>query len=1137
MDVRPRSRQLRQIKASAGSGKTFELTRCFLQHVVACGAPAPATGVCALSAAGPTGWGDVLAVTFTNAAAAEMRERVVRQLKNAALGHPPEGLPLAADEAGRWVTAIMRDMGALQIRTIDSLLHSIVRAAALDLGLHPEFQPVFASEEALTPYLDLLLEEARRQNPAMLELLRQVCHALVWHGNSRGFLAGEKILGQLRPFMDKALLGELEDVSPPAALEQRWTTLLLAARSAGQALLEAAEAASLTWKKQAYAAVESMAAGTVKDSAFFKKPEAADLFTKHQTVPAAVAASFTRCAAAAGTWLEEAPLLQLGLRYAPAVELARTLAEAFRSNQAEEGHLPGLLIPHLAADLLRAEHGVPDALCRLGARLTHFLVDEFQDTSAEQWRALRPLVLEALSRGGSLTWVGDVKQSIYGWRGGDPDLFDAVLGDASLTALVPEGERVTLPHNWRSRREVVQHNNLLFTPLENRETALRVLTALLPGTSPIEGLPQAAAKLAQAFAGAAQQSPPQGKPGGLVQVDVLEAENVEALTAATLERLGNLLEEDIGPTRPWSDVLVLVRSNRMAAIVADTLLGRGIPVITENSLRLAGHPLVAQTAALLSFLDNPEDDIAFLTVVTGVLFHDHPEAAPLAEEDLHGWCAGGPRGGPLYRLFRQRWPQVWQALLEPFFNQSGLMTPYDLTQEWFSRLEAARRFPEAEAFLRRFMEVLHSAEEKGLSTLPTFLEHWRDKGDAERVPMPEQMDAVRIMTIHKSKGLEAPVVVVPWTDFRLRVHPAPRTVTLGGLRYVVGNARALNAPYFAELVRQARECLHLLYVAFTRARDALYVFRGAPVGGQKSACDALDVLWEAAGLQPPYTLGALPEPLVDAPVAAQTDMTTADAPPTAGGYAQATASSPTSDSEADAVDHRPRAGAGATDGPAMDRFAAGKGPSVPAAQPAASHSADPDAAPWRPMQWLPRLKIYRNPLAGMAFRAEDRGTLLHACLERLRPTGQPEADARAALEYGLRQYALPVPQDAGFREELAASLAWLAAQPQAASWLAHGLPEHSLLDGQGNLLRVDLLVPEAWGSLVLDYKSGQAREEHVAQVRTYLRCLHAPGTTSREARALLVYLDLRRFRLVTDTVVSPLQEHCDGLLPPEDALA
>ena len=196
--------------------------------------------------------------------------------------------------------------------------------------------------------------------------------------------------------------------------------------------------------------------------------------------------------------------------------------------------------------------------------------------------------------------------------------------------------------------------------------------------------------------------------------------------------------------------------------------------------------------------------------------------------------AAARAGGPLYRLFRQRWPQVWQALLEPFFNQSGLMTPYDLTQEWFSRLEAARRFPEAEAFLRRFMEVLHSAEEKGLSTLPTFLEHWRDKGDAERVPMPEQMDAVRIMTIHKSKGLEAPVVVVPWTDFRLRVHPDPRTVTLGGLRYVVGNARALNAPYFAELVRQARECLHLLYVAFTRKWDVWYVFSG-PVGGPKSA--------------------------------------------------------------------------------------------------------------------------------------------------------------------------------------------------------------------------------------------------------------------------------------------------------------
>ena len=111
----------------------------------------------------------------------------------------------------------------------------------------------------------------------------------------------------------------------------------------------------------------------------------------------------------------------------------------------------------------------------MGSRLTHFLVDEFQDTSREQWQALRPLVQEALSRGGSLTWVGDVKQSIYGWRGGEPELFDGVFDDGGLTALAPDGQRDNLPYNWRSRREIVLHNNSIFGPLARPDTAARVM--------------------------------------------------------------------------------------------------------------------------------------------------------------------------------------------------------------------------------------------------------------------------------------------------------------------------------------------------------------------------------------------------------------------------------------------------------------------------------------------------------------------------------------------------------------------------------------------------------------------------------------------------------------------------------------
>ena len=144
--------RLCQVKASAGSGKTYELTRCFLLRLMECGhtAGVAASPACALAPEGrQCGWGDILAVTFTNAAAAEMRERVIRRLKSAALGMRSSDLPLDADEARRWVDVIMRDLSALNIRTIDSLLHLIVRAAALELNLHPDFQPVFATEEEI----------------------------------------------------------------------------------------------------------------------------------------------------------------------------------------------------------------------------------------------------------------------------------------------------------------------------------------------------------------------------------------------------------------------------------------------------------------------------------------------------------------------------------------------------------------------------------------------------------------------------------------------------------------------------------------------------------------------------------------------------------------------------------------------------------------------------------------------------------------------------------------------------------------------------------------------------------------------------------------------------------------------------
>lgn len=1089
-----------RIQASAGSGKTWELTRRFLERLAQCGHNGGrASAACALDPGGHS-WGDIIAITFTNAAATEMRERVLWRLKNAALGTPDAGVPFSREEARRWVDAVLRDMSSLNIRTIDSLLHLIVRSAALDLGLPPDFEPVFATEEALAPYYDLVLEHAWREDAAMRDLVRSACRALAARNDSRGFLVGEKLRQPLRLVIDDVLRGRLEGLASETEINVKLEGSQEAARAAARQFLAAAEAAGITWKKPALNVVSAIADGKFDrcDARAAATPDAATLFLKKCSVPPAVVTAHAHFAEAARRCRECREHLLPALGLLPFVRLAQTLVEAFLLNREQEGWIPGILIPRWAADSLSGEHGVSDALCRLGSRLTHFLVDEFQDTSREQWQTLRPLVADALARGGSLTWVGDVKQSIYSWRGGDPALFNAVLEDTGLTRLA-DPHTQDLPYNRRSRERIVAHNNRVFSPLAQEECARELLKALVPDMPP-EQLDATVRRLTGAFARAEQQCPPDTENnGGFVHAERIDADRADELREAVLFRLCELLREDIIPRRPLSDILILVRSNENGRLVAEALAREGIPVITENSLLLSEHPLITQVVAFLDFLDTPEDDIAFWTMLTGSLVRGHPLAEGITWEELHDWCAEAG-AGPLFQRFRRAWPGVWERLFAPFHTQSALLTPYDATREWVLRLDAEARFPEDRTFLRRFLEVLQNAEEKGFASLGAFLEHWRSHGGEEKAPMPNGMDAVRVMTIHKAKGLAAPCVIVPWTSFTIQPSRHPEVVEYDGLRLAVPGGRICGARHYEHLTAQACEALDLLYVAFTRARDELHIFRTGTPALEKLASlgKALDLLWERAELAPPFSLGT-PESTRPGP--------------------------------------EEKGNAPGKDGEAPERVAAALRPDAvlsAAAESGTTAMPEDGDEDWRPMQWLPRLKIFRNPLSLESFRPEDRGTLLHSCLERLHCSGDARRDAEAAVNAALACSEAPVPADSAFRSGLVDALAWFAALPESARWLSRGRPEQPLLAADGSLLRVDLLVREPWGTLIIEYKSGQPDPEHARQVRRYLESL-AGGHDCGEIRGLLIYLDLERFQLVTRESLSALVPDCAALLPPAGA--
>jgi hypothetical protein len=165
------------------------------------------------------------------------------------------------------------------------------------------------------------------------------------------------------------------------------------------------------------------------------------------------------------------------------------------------------------------------------------------------------------------------------------------------------------------------------------------------------------------------------------------------------------------------------------------------------------------------------------------------------------------------------------------------------------------------------------------------------------------------------------------------------------------------------------------------------------------------------------------------------------------------------------------------------------------------------------MSWLPRLRIHRAAFAEMiAMRPEERGMLVHRCLEFLTPTGQARADAARAVHLGLSALRMRLSQEQ--RGSLTDALAWYADLPQAAFWRERGSPEHALLDENNALHRVDMLVDEGGDRrTILEYKSGKVDEGHVLQARRYLALLER--ARGGRTRAVLIYLDLRRCRCVT----------------------
>jgi len=494
---------------------------------------------------------------------------------------------------------------------------------------------------------------------------------------------------------------------------------------------------------------------------------------------------------------------------------------------------------------------------KTGMRYRHFLIDEFQDTSTIQWQNLLPFIRNSLAEGNFTVIVGDVKQSIYRWRGGNIQLLSGEIRNnlPEFSQLIKEENLVV---NRRSKQSIVDFNNKFFT------TSLLKLNQFYDGS------------FSEIYSeeDIVQKTDEKNIPGGYVNIKFLSEENPEEDDASeaidfkeramsmVLSEIRLLLEEGF----EYKDIALLFRKNAEGNAMAEYLFRNGIKkVISPDSLLLTGSPDVRFIISLFRYLVNPENVVSR----THILHHYNIHSPKKSPSSLHAVFSdsktagksSGSRGAKniaatLFDIKPHENNLLNKSLPEEFimeFPRLLNLPVYELC-ETLIRIFALNKTPDA--YIQRFQDCVLEHTRKRNSSVRSFLEWWDEncEKDGNSVLLPESENAIRIMTIHKVKGLQFPVVFIPF--FNWKIMPPLETLLWTAtdvapfseikkipVRFGSSLEKTLfKEHYFEERRNYVSDAFNMIYVAFTRAMERMYILSPSvklPVNEPKNSKDIL----------------------------------------------------------------------------------------------------------------------------------------------------------------------------------------------------------------------------------------------------------------------------------------------------------
>jgi ATP-dependent helicase/nuclease subunit A len=794
------------IKASAGSGKTYTLTERYVQFALS-------------REISRNDLRNILAITFSNNASREMKENVLGWLKRLYFGDPGRTADMTAittggerfirRRAGELIEEILSRYSDFQVRTIDSFMSTVFRASALDFGFSPEFE-ILMEAGPLTDYaFGLYLREAREGSERAALLDGTIESVLGFHGEGERFP-----WDPVPPLLEKVKriderLGMLEGDVSRVDLSPRMRKAESDIRESLERLAEMVESSGLerTLKSTFPAALASARAGRFRELISkgmklspVKKPSTREGRERYQEIAAAWNEVDSLVSLYAALWARSFYLPYLGLHSA----LDSTM-ERVKKNQGK------LFIADISRWLGKylAEEIVPDIYFRLGERIFHFLIDEFQDTSPIQWKNLFPLIENSLAEGGSLFVVGDTKQAIYGFRQADYTIMKALeRGNPFPSARHAVRE---LSENWRSRPRILEY-------------VAEVFKRNVPAAEDCRSAAEASGLSDWT------QTARSGKDPGYVETEILARDDDDPPERIKLQ---SVMAELRARGYRWGDIAVLAPKNDDVVRAASWLNEKGIPFLSFSSLDVRRRGMASEILSLLAFLDSPPDDLAFASFILGELFGRCLRR--------HGWESSDPlhrlifrtrEKTPLYKVFQDEHPDLWKTYFSGLFRSAGYLPLYDLASEVFSVFGMFELAAEEQATLAKLLEAVKDFEGSGSNSLRDFLSEAAASASEEaawNIDIPRGADCVSVMTVHKAKGLGFPVVVVILYGERskgfeytvVRENDNLELVKLS--REIAARDPDLESVYRRESEKEKVNYLNALYVALTRAKSELYV--------------------------------------------------------------------------------------------------------------------------------------------------------------------------------------------------------------------------------------------------------------------------------------------------------------------------